>query len=200
MLIENFAKLSRSSRSLLSACLITVVAIIMYRSVVAPHAAQVFAARRYDMLLDDVADKNKIARQAVMTKTKELEKLRQQFTELQSTLLTTSKAKEFFSDLQAIADQTNCAVNSLNFTTNKSPAKDKHIEDTLGIVAKSAILGVNGAYGNIIKLLERLQGRTQKVWIDSLTMKALGRNADQLKCEMTITIHTIPDKEIAVHE
>jgi len=200
MLIENFAKLSRSSRSLVSVCLIAITAIIMYRAVIAPHAAQVFAARRYDTFLDEVAGKKKAAAKAVITESKDLEKLRQQFTELQSTLFTTSKAKEFFSDLQAIAVQTDCAVYSLNFVTNKSVTKDKQIEDTLGIVAKSALLGVNGVYGNIIALLERLQGRTQKVWIDSLTMKTLGRNADQVKCEMTITIHTIPDKEITLHE
>ena len=40
--------------------------------------------------------------------------------------------------------------------------------------------------------------RIQGVWIDSLKMKTLDGDFTRLKCDMTITIYTIQDKEPAL--
>ena len=65
------------------------------------------------------------------------------------------------------------------------------LEDTSGIVTESAVLSVVGAYRNIAKLMERLQSRTQKVWIDSVQVQTLDYSSDQPKCDITITICVI---------
>jgi len=200
MIIDYLAKLSRSSRNAGSAALIIIVGIAMYSWAVAPHTNYLFAAQRYESVVDNIAKESKAISETVKTKKAKLGKLREEFAELQSTLFTPLKAKEFFSDLQALSEEAGCRVYSLNFTTDNRAFEGKEAGNVLGIVANKAMLGVVGTYGSVIKLVERLGVRTQQVWIDSLKMEALDDAAAQLKCDITITIYTIEDKEAPVYE
>jgi hypothetical protein len=49
-------------------------------------------------------------------------------------------------------------------------------------------------------LMERLKARPQKVWIDSFRMTTLEDGSGRLKCDITITVWTIPDKEAVPNE
>ena len=200
MLTEDFAKLNRSRRNGVSAALVIIVAIAMYNWTVAPHATYLFAAHRYEAAIDNLTKESKVISDKVKIKKKKVQELREQFAELQSILFTPDTATEFFSDLQPISEQTGCIVHSLNFVTGEPVLKGEESENALGIVANSAMLSVVGMYGNVIKLVERLQARTQKVWIDSVRMEALGDNPVQLKCDMTVVIYTIEDKEATFYE
>jgi len=201
VLIDSLAKLNSNSRNAISAVLIVIVAIAVYGWTVAPHVTHLSAVQRYESVVDDVVKKNKILSSAVKTKKKKLEQLQEQFAQLQGSLFMVDKAKEFFSDLQAISVQAGCTVYSLNLVTSEQNSQDgpaEGRETTSGIVTKSAVLSVIGAYGDIIKLMEKLQAREQKVWIDSVRMTSLdspasgGQASNQLKCDITITICTIP--------
>ena len=200
MLIEDLAKLNRSSRNAVSAALVIIVAIALYNWTVAPHTNCLFAAHRYEAVIDNLAKESNVIRDKVKIKKKKLQELREQFTELQSILFAPDTATEFFSDLQPISEETGCVVYSLNFATGGPVLKGEESENALGIVANTAMLSVVGMYGNVIKLVERLQARTQKVWIDSVRMEALGDNPVQLKCDMTVVIYTIEDEEATFYE
>ncbi len=226
MLIDNLAKLSRSSRNAVFAAMVIIAAVATYNWIVAPHTAYLFAARRYESIVGDIIEKNKTIGIMVDTRRKKLEELREQFAQVQSTLFTANKAKEFFSDLQTISEETGCAVYSLNFIASKEVpiytgshsektarggSDEEHLESRLGpkgeqsehisdIAANGAVLSVAGVYSNIIRLMKRLQARTQKVWIESLEMENLDYDSDQVKCDMTIKIYTIQDKEATVYE
>lgn len=199
MLIDNLAKSNRSSRVAASAALVIIAAVATYNWTVAPHAACLSAAQQYETAAGNIAKKMQIVRSTITTKKKKLQQLRQQSAKLQSTLFTTDQAKEFFSDLQAISEETGCAVHSLTLVTNEPGPKGKRSSDNSGRTGKSARLTVVGVYANIVKLVARLRTRTQKVWIDSLRMMALN-DPVQLRCDMTITIYTILDKEAALNE
>jgi len=199
MLVDNLTKLSRSSRNAVSGSLILIAAIAMYNWIVAPRANYLLAAQRYEFAMDNVVKKNKTIDNRVKVKKKKLQELREQSAQLQSTLFTFDQAREFFSDLQAISEQTGCIVYSVNLITNNpNPIKGGQLQDTAGIVTKSAVLSVVGVYKNITKLIERLQSRTQKVWIDSVKVQALNNNSDRPKCDITITICALTDKEPAL--
>ena len=200
MLIEDFAKLNRSRRNGVSAALVIIVAIAMYNWTVAPHTTYLFAAHRYEAAIDSLAKESKVVSGKVKIKKKELQELREQFTELQNILFTPDTATEFFSDLQPISEEVGCVVYSLSFATGGQVLKGEESESALGIVANSAMLSVVGIYGNIIKLVERLQARTQTVWIGSVRMEAFGNNPVQIKCDMTVVIYTIEDKEATFYE
>lgn len=195
MLIDSLAKLNSTSRNAISAALVIIVTIAVYNWIAAPHVTYLFAVQHYETSVDDVVKKNKILSSAVRIKKKKLEQLHEQFAQLQNSLFMIDQAKEFFSDLQAISEQANCTVHSLNLVTS-----EQNSEDALDIVTKSAILSVIGTYGDIIRLAERLQACPQKVWIDSVRMTGLDDASGQVKCDMTITICTIQDKEAMPHE
>lgn len=191
MLIDNLAQMNRSSRTAISAALIIIATIAMYNWIVAPHATYLFAAQRYEYIVDDIAKKSRVIRSTIEIRERKLQELREQLAKLQTTLFGHDKAKEFFSDLQAISEQAGCTVYSLDFTESGR----RQSEDKSGIVAKGVVLSIIGVYGNIIRLVERLQARTQKVWINSVNMESLNDDSAQLKCNITITIYTIQDKE-----
>jgi hypothetical protein len=195
MLINNLAKLSRSSRNAGSASLIIIGALAMYNWIVAPHTAYLAAAQQHEVVVATVARKNEHITKMVEIKRKKLEELREQSAHLLSTIFTADKATEFFSDLQAISEQSGCTVHSLNFVGNTPDYKSGHLEDSAGVVDKSAILSVIGGYSDIIKLFERLQMRSEKVWIDSVRMQTVDRRSANPQCDITLRIHTIPSKE-----
>lgn len=199
MLVDNLTKLSRSSRNAVSASLILIAALAMYNWIVAPRTNYLLASQRYEYVMENVVKKNKTIDNRVNIRKKKLQELREQSAQLQSTLFTSDQAREFFSDLQAISEETGCIVYSVNLITNKqNPNKDGQLQDTAGIVTKSAVLSVVGVYRNITKLIERLQSRTQKVWIDSVKVQALNNNSDRPRCDITITICVLTDKEPAL--
>jgi hypothetical protein len=199
MLVDNLTKLSRSSRNAVSASLILIAALAMYSWIVAPRTKYLSAAQHYELVMDNMVKKNKTIENRVNIKKKKLQELQEQSAQLQSTLFTSNQAREFFSDLQAISEQTGCIVYSVNLITyNPNPIKDRQLQDSAGIVTKSAVLSVVGVYKNITNLINRLQSRTQKVWIDSVKVQALNNNSDRPRCDITITICALTDKEPAL--
>jgi len=198
MLVDKLTKFNRSTRHTVSVSLIVIAALAMYNWLVTPHADYLSAAQGYESVMDNVVEKNKTISNIANIKRKKLQELSEKSAQLQSILFTPDQAKEFFSDLQAVSEETGCVVYSLNLMTNKPSPKDRDSEDTSGIVTKSAVLSVVGVYRNIAKLMERLQARTQKVWIDSIEVLTLDYSSDQPRCNITITICALTDKETAL--
>lgn len=198
MSVKHLAKLKHSTRNAALASLIVIASLAMYNWIVAPHAAYLSAAQGYESVMSNIVKENKLISDKVDIKRKKLQELREQSAQLQSTLFTPEKAREFFSDLQAISEETGCMVHSVNLISNKPNPKDKRSEDTSGVVTKSAALSVVGVYKDIARLMKRLQARTQKVWIDSVTVQTLVYGSDRPRCDITITICEIQDKEDAL--
>lgn len=225
MIFDNLSKLNRPSRVAVFTVMVVIAVVAMYNRMVAPFTSYLLASQQHETVVLDLAKKNEVIGEVIETKRKELKALRGQFAEFQSTLFTPEKAKEFFSDLQIIVEQSGCVVHSLNLITSKqipkrrgalskttktetdktklkseSDSKDKQLEEASDIVVEKAILSISGLYNNLIKLVERLQRRTQKVWIDQFEVEVLDIETAQLKCDITITIYTIRDKESIVYE
>jgi hypothetical protein len=200
VLIDNLVKLNSSSRNAISAAFILIAAIAMYSWMVAPHVNYLFAVQRYEPVVDDIDKQNEAISDKIKAKQKKVEEIKQKFTKIQGALFTAEKAEEFFSDLQAISEEAGCIVNSVNLITKEKIRDDKQSEYTSSILPKSAILSVVGLYGDIVRLLERLQLRTQKVWIDSIVMKSISEESDRLRCDIAITVHTFKDKEAIINE
>ncbi len=192
MLIKHLVKLNHSARHAVSASLIVIALLVMYKCLVAPHAAYLSVVQGYESSMTSLVNKNKIIASKVKINRKKLQDLQEKSATLQSTLFTYDKAREFFSDLQAISEQTGCMVQSLNMI-KKNP-REKQLENNTDIVTRSAVLSVVGLYKDIPRLIKRLQARTQKVWIDSIKVLTVEYNSDQPRCDLTITICEIQDK------
>jgi cell division protein ZapA (FtsZ GTPase activity inhibitor) len=200
MLIDNLANLNRSTRTTVYTALIIIAAIAMYDWIVAPHVTCLSASQQYESVVSKAVEKNKVITRDVATKTKKLEELREQLARSRSILFAPGEAKAFFSDLQAIAEETGCTVHALNLVVSgpSSGNKQKQSEDTSGIVANGAVLSVIGQYDSIFRLVEKLQNHPKRIWMDSFKIETINSDSAQLKCDMTITIYTIQDKGAAL--
>jgi hypothetical protein len=195
MLINKLANLNRSHRNATSASLVLIAAVAMYNWIAEPHLNYLMAAQQYESVMSDMARNNEALRNTVESKKKRLKKLHEESASLRSTFFTDAKAREFFSDLEVICEQSGCTVNSINFVRRGEGHKSKKFEDLVGAAAQSAILSVVGGYDNVVRLFEKLQARTEKVWIDSVNMQTLDYRSAYPRCDMTITIYTIQTKE-----
>jgi hypothetical protein len=200
MLLENWKKSACFSRNAALAALVLIGIIAVYNWIVAPHANYLMAAQRYRSVIDVLAKKNEIISKDVMVKKKELEKLQDEFEQVCASLFDPVGAKEFFSDIEVMAKGTNCIIHSLNVSQTGPPAflrKQKRGQWKAGsyITANHATLSVVGNYGNIVELMSKLQDCLEQVRIDSLSIKLIDSDSNQLKCDIAITVYAIQNKE-----
>ncbi|MGA1979399.1 MAG: type 4a pilus biogenesis protein PilO [Sedimentisphaerales bacterium] len=194
MLIDNLVNLNRSTRSVVFTALIIIATIAMYNWIVAPHVTYLFAAQEYESAVSKAVEKNEVITDEVKAETKRREELYEQLARARNTLFTPDETKEFFSDLQAVSEETGCIVRSLNLAASEPSFRD----DTSSIIANSAMLTVSGQYNSIIRLVEKLQNHPKKIWMYPFKIESIDFGSGQLKCDMTITAYTIQDKEAAL--
>jgi len=195
VLKSKIAKLSSPSRSAITTALILIAAAAMYNWMVAPHVNCLFAVQRYEPVVDNIAHEKEIITKALERNKAKLQELTDQLTSARNSLFTPAEAKTFFGSLEAIAKDTDCTLQSLSFTTRDRGVTFVRSQDALHIVAKSATLSFTGSYDNIIALLNKLQNRLQKIWIDSIRLRIFDIQSAKLKCDTTITIYVVQDKE-----
>jgi hypothetical protein len=198
MLISNFVKLNRSLRRAVFAALIAIGAIAIYNWTVDPYMTCLMAAQRYESAADKIARKKKAISEAIEIRKRELQELDRQSNQLHDMLFTPDKAREFFSDLPTVAQQAGCEFISLNFIDKEQSSTDKQYEIVTDLVTKSVVLSVIGDYANIINLMERLQPRTQKVWVDSINIRTPNDGSDYPVCEIAVNVFTIQKKEVGL--
>ena len=195
MLSQNQIKAIRSSRNVVFSALVVIEAIALYNWIVRPHVNYLQAAQICESVADKLAKKNQIISNNVTTRRKELKELEERFEHIHIKLFDPVKAKEFFSDIQAMAEETNCVIYSLNFSPTDS-ALEAGQEVSSHITANHAILSAVGNYKDAVALINKLQGRSKQVWIDSISIEPVGNNSEQLKCDITVTIYVIQGERL----
>ncbi len=199
MLKNKIAKLNSSSRNAITTALIFIAAVAMYNWMVAPHVNYLFAVQRYEAVVDNIAHEKEIIIKALERNKANLQQLTDQLTSVRNSFFTPAEAKTFFSNLEAIAKDTDCILQSLNFTKQDRGVAFKRSQDDLHISAESATLSFIGSYDNIIAFLNKLQNRIQKVWIGSIRLRIFDIQSAKLKCDTTITIYVVQDKEAVLN-
>ncbi len=200
MLSQNQIKAIRSSKNVVFAALVVIGAIILYNWIVTPHVNYLRAAQRYESITDLLARKILVIKNNVTIKKKELEELQENFEHIHIKLFDPVKAKEFFSDIQAMAEETNCVIYSLNFSPADSALDAGQLEVSSHITANRATLSAVGNYKDIVVLINKLQDRPKQVWIDSISIEPISGNSEQLKCDITVTIYMLHSKERQSHD
>jgi hypothetical protein len=190
MLYYNLSKLSSSKRNATSAALIVIAAFAMYNWMVTPQAAYLSSAKGYESAMDKILEQNKRITVQIENKRKQLQKLGENSNQLKSIMFTSDQAKEFFSDLQVISEQSGCSVHNINIVADERDPENEQI-----VTTRSATLGIAGVYRDMVKLIERLQARTEKVWIDEIGVQIIEADSDKARCDLTITICQIKDKD-----
>jgi hypothetical protein len=195
MLLGNWTKSARFSGNAVFVALVLIGIFAIYNWIVVPHENYLMAAQRYKSVTDALARKNEIISKDMIVKKKELEKLQDEFEQLHTGLFDPVGAKEFFSDIEVMAESANCIIHSLNVSQTESALKADQSKAGGCITADHAKLSVVGNYGNIVALIGELQDRPKQVRIDSLRIKLIGSDSNQLGCDMTITVYEVQNKE-----
>ncbi len=185
MSLENLTKTTRSSGNILLAAILIIAAVAVYKWTIVPHTNYLSAAQRYDMTLDGIARKNKFIKTNIKVQQEKLKKLQKKFEQLNSRLFTLTKATEFFSDIQSIAEETGCQISSVNFSLANPGNRAK----TTNVYMKQARLDIIGSYENITKLISRLQNRPQQVKVDAISIKPIRQIPGKLNCDAAIVIY-----------
>jgi hypothetical protein len=195
VLKSKIAKLNSPSRGAITAALILIAAVAMYNWMVAPHVNYLFAVQRYEPVVGSIAREKEIITKALERNKVKVQELTDELTSARNSLFSSAEAKIFFGNIEAFAKETDCTLQSLSFTTRDRGIAFVQSQDTLHIVARSASLSFTGSYDNIIALLNKLQNRLQKVWIDSIRLQIFDIQSAKLKCDTTVTIYVVQDKE-----
>ena len=120
----------------------------------------------------------------------ELKELNKEYEYHQTKVFNPVSAREFFSNIENITAQSGCKVNSLKFSPENMINSDSSSgsEKNKYFSADTAQLSILGKYGNIVSLIEKLQGNAKLVKISSLKINSDNVNPGYLRCDMTITI------------
>lgn len=191
MLSEAQIKSIRSSKNVVFAAFAVVGAIALYNWLVTPHVNYLLASQKYASVTDKLAKKSGFIRNNAKIREKKLKELQEKFKDIHIKLFDTVEAEEFFSDIQAIAEQTNCIIYSLKFSPTNTALETDQSKVSNDIRANRATLSVAGKYKDIVALINKLQDRPKQVWADSISIEPISDNSDLLKCDMTITIYAI---------
>ncbi len=195
MLVKDISKLNDRTQNSLFAALFVIAIAGMYQWIVNPHIKYLSAAQQYDFALDKYSERNKALNREIKTKTEQIENLSNQMSEAMNLVFTPSEARNFFGNLQSTLEQTGCVIHTLNLAGEKAANRKKQAADTSEATANKASINISGPYKSIIGIIEKMQKNNPKVWIDSFKIEIADFNSGWLKCEMTITIFTVQDKE-----
>ena len=200
MLIDTLAKSKRSSKVAVSIAFVTILAVAIYNWLVVPHATYLHAAEKYEFVVSDVAKQNTIIKSKNELKKKQLDEIRLNFNKVREKFFTADTAKEFFSDIEVIATQANCPINSINFLSNKSRRNSPDAQNSSFVIQKGVSVEFVCSYDNVINFFANLFNRPQLLSIRAMRIEPIYRDSSKLECEITFVVYIVKDKEILTDE
>jgi Tfp pilus assembly protein PilO len=186
MRVENNIKLTSSSRRTLLAAIGIIAMFGLYRWILWPYSAQLFAAQQQEAALDKNIEKAESLSREIEMKKAKIEQLSKETDRLRNELFTVDEAREFFASLATIGNQAGCIIQSVSLPTGQKNTG----EDKSGIVGKKATVIVVGGYNDIVRFLDRIMSWPHRIWIESVGID-VGGNTGKLKCQMLLTFYCI---------
>ena len=199
MIPQGWTKIDYSSRNALFAALVLIGAIAGYNWIVAPHRKYLLASEQRESVTQELLKKNAVVRKNLKTKESELEQLQEQFGQVRNRFFDTAGSRDFFSDIKVLAKEARCNLASLSFVPPGSRSKGAPGEKASDLTVSAATLNVVGGYRSILDFMKRLQDRPEHVQIDSISLGFIDAKPGLLKCEITVSVYVIQDKEISPH-
>ena len=196
MLNSNIVKSGPTTKVIVAVSFVSIVALAAYNWVISPQIAYLNAAEQYKSIVGGAGAKSTIIQKNVERKLAEVEKLQQDISRLENSFFTFEKAREFFSDIEPVAVQYNCTVESSDFMPSVSKKNDGLSDVTLN----RAKVMLSGNYKNIMKFLEKIRDYPQRIVISNLLIERSDKVNNDLNCQVNITIYVIEDKEAITYE
>jgi hypothetical protein len=166
----------------------------LYRWSITPHLQYLLAAEKYGITAEEIEKTTKDINNELQISRQKLDKISEQFRQEKQEFFEIDAAQSFLENLQSTVEKKRCFVETLKFL----PAKQITVGDgnSVDIQQYQVHLAVSGRYQDITKLLDSLQNRKQKVWIDTINLHLKDRAADYLLCDMSLSVYVLKVKAI----
>ncbi len=194
MLLNNWTKLSHSSRNSMLTALVVIAAIGLYNWIVAPHRSELLAAQNHESVMNNLVTKNKSVGSDIVIKKKKLKELRDKLRQAHVELFDPVQARKFFSEIKLLARQHRCELSSSNFLPAGSKLKTGRPQRRGDVTINRATISIVGAYGNLVALINKLQDRAQRVRLDSISIRPGSDGSGRVECDAAITVYVAHKK------
>jgi hypothetical protein len=182
-----------SGKNVVIAALVLIAMLAMYNWFAAPYSRYLLAAERYVNAANEMEKTKKLIDIELRIKQKKIDELSKNFELIRRDFFTVDDAADFLESIQAKAEKSGCFVDNLSFSPAKRvSAADSNAPD---IREYQVNLSVVGQYADIVVLLDSLQNRQQKVWIDKLKLHLRDTVSGYLVCDVSLSIYTLKIKE-----
>ncbi|MBN2590289.1 MAG: hypothetical protein JXA96_10540 [Sedimentisphaerales bacterium] len=181
------------------AALFLIGAIAVYGWFVVPHQNYIKATQNYESAVSNLSKKKQVISNNLKAGRIKSEKLQKQLSEIQGKIFDLPEEREFFSNIENDCEQTGCKMLSLTLSQSSlSDSKpDRELMESKSVTASSANLSFMGKYGDIVTMMNKLQGSSKLVRFKSISINTVGDKPGYLKCDMIITIYvTNKEKEL----
>ncbi|MFA6177126.1 MAG: hypothetical protein WC765_11170 [Phycisphaerae bacterium] len=189
-MMKHLIRLQDFSRKNVTAVALVLIAVIaIYNWFVTPHSNYLMAAEKYTDAAKAMEKTGRIIESELKLKQKKLDEFAGQFDSAKQAYFDVETAKTFLAGIQSQAEKNKCLVDTLKF----SPARQVITADTNDIDIKEyqVNLGVVGQYADIVMLLDALQNRKQKVWLDNIKLKLKDPSTGYLECQAVMSLYTL---------
>ena len=184
----------------MSVALIATAAIAGYGWLLSPHLAYLRAVQEYEPCVQDMTVRKSDVSAALGTNRRRFEIVSGELQTLQARFFTMTQATAFFSELETLAAENGCTVTSVHFAFENGVPDNGASAPKPVIAVHRATLTVLGQYNDLIGWFERLQHRSQAVWVDSCRMELADVRTGRLKCNVTVGISVLDEEEDVTDE
>lgn len=194
MIFDYVKYASWSKRNIAAAVFALIVMVALYNWFAVPHLQYLQAAQEYEGAADRVEKANKIINAQLQAGRRKFDEISERFRQKRQEFFEIDDARTFLGGVQAEAEKNLCFVDTLKFL----PAKQVTTGDSniIDIRQYQVNLSVIGQYPDIVKLIESLQNRKEKVWIDTINLCLKDTASGMLVCDLSLSIYTLKVKEI----
>ena len=196
MLNNNITGSVPATKVFVAVSFVAIVAFAAYNWAISPQIAYLNAAEQYKSIVGGAGAKSTIIQKNIERKLVEIEKLQQDVSRLENSFFTFEKAREFFSDIEPVAVQHDCTVESSDFM----PSVSKESDGVSNVTLSRAKIMLSGNYKNIMKFLGKIRDYPQRIGISNLLIERSDKNNNDLNCQINITVYVTGDKEPITHE
>lgn len=194
MILDYIKYTGWSKRNMFIAACVPIAMVALYNWFITPHLQCLRAAQSYENAVEEAEKTNRIVDAEIQIYQKKLGKISEQFRQKGQEFFGMDDAFGFLGSIQSKAEKNQCFVSKLYFL----PAKQLAVSDnnSVDIWQYQVNFTVAGQYQNIVKLLDSLQNRKEKVWIDAIDLRLNDQTTGMLICNLSVSIYTLKVKEI----
>jgi hypothetical protein len=191
MMAERLRQHPKAVRNGSSAALILVGVLALYNWILAPHLGCLQAKHKLSTAIGQVAEEKDRICSTLEAKVSQWHALQQEAAELEAGVFRPEQAQMSVKGLLPLVEGTGCEIVLADFAPKGKPERTEDPNGPVAIEAAHLNLVATGQPEQVATLLQRLEGRRPRVWVDSCELDFRGGNEGRVECNLLLTLYTI---------